>query len=167
MADTFNFIKSTAVVWGPFASGLIAAFIAAFIVHLLTQSREREKWILDCKKQEFKELMSALAESYIWSIRMNVFSDADMQKSYAEANANALRVMRDRLYITTDLPLEDFVTKWNNTFSGMQPRVIRNEYEEIRTAIIDAANNSVPKTRTSRLQFWKSILKRRAKKKLA
>jgi hypothetical protein len=50
---------------------IVSGFIAAIGVHLLlTQSREREKWILDCKKREFRELLSALSDAYAKTIFM-------------------------------------------------------------------------------------------------
>jgi hypothetical protein len=152
----WSLIKTTLPVWGPLFWAIISGFIGALGVHLLTQSREREKWILDCKKQEFKELMSALTESYVWTIRLRGPSDEEMQKSHAEARANALRVFRDRLYISDDLPLEPFATQWDHTSTlYMDLRIVRRDYEEIRTAIISAANKAVPKTTMQRLQFWK------------
>ena len=150
--DLLNSVWNTAPIWGPFISGLIAAFA----VHLLTQSRERERWILDGKKEEFKELMTALTESYVWTIRMRGPSDEGMQKSHAEARANALRVFRDRINISDDLPLEPLATQWDHTSTlSMDRRIVRSDYEEIRTAIMNAANKAVPKTTMQKLRFWK------------
>jgi hypothetical protein len=155
----WNLLKASAPFWSPFLSALIAALL----VHLLTQSRERERWILDCKKQEFKELMTALTESYVWTIRMHGPSDEQLQRSHAEARANVLRVFRDRLYISDDLPLGPLAQQWDHTSTlSMDLRIVRNDYEEFRKAIIDAANKDVKKTIMQKLKLRNA---RRAKKK--
>jgi hypothetical protein len=156
MHDAFNFIKSTAVVWGPFISGLIAAFI----VHLLTQSREREKWILDCKKQEFKELLSALAMSYIMTINTHSSPirvvDPDDQRKLDNVVIDALRVMNDRIYVADDLPLEEFGDRWSRACSlYAQRKQLSEEYAKISGTIVDAANRCVPKSTIKRCLFWR------------
>ena len=50
--DIWPIVSATAVWWSP----IVAGFIGAFGVHLLTQSSEREKWIFDSKKQEYREI---------------------------------------------------------------------------------------------------------------
>src|SRR5580692_4697435 len=105
-ADAWSFIKSSAVVWGPFVSGVVAAFI----VHLLTQSREREKWILDCKKQEFKDLLNAMSDSYSKRLpahgRFPQLFDEREQREFAEMQTEAFRAFRNCLYICDDLDLK-------------------------------------------------------------
>ena len=59
--DFWPIVRTTAVWWSP----IVAGFIGAFGVHLLTQSREREKWILDSKKAEYRELLSVLSQAHM------------------------------------------------------------------------------------------------------
>jgi len=61
-------VRSTAVWWSPVAAG----FIGALGVHLLTPSREREKWILDSKKAEYRELLSALSQAHMSATELSV-----------------------------------------------------------------------------------------------
>lgn len=139
--DTWNIFSLTVPYW----SSLLSVLITAFIVHLFTQSRDRKRWVSDCKKQEFKELVSALTESYIWCLRVVPPVGADILRSRDEANANALRVMRDRIYITSELPLKEFATRWAQASTlYMQPDRLSKEYEEIRIAIVDAASKCIP-----------------------
>jgi hypothetical protein len=152
LRDVFGYVRATAVIWGPFVSALVAAFI----VHFLTQSRDREKWILDCKKQEFKELLSGLATSYIASLRMQGIADEEIQRNYSGAKANALRIMRDRIYIANDLPLEEIAKRWSiGSDLYRTPMRIHGDYDEIRTAIVIEANKCVPKSTLQRLRFWR------------
>jgi hypothetical protein len=49
----------------PLVATIIGAFgggiVSGFLVHILTQSRDREKWVLDCKKQEYRELLTGIS----------------------------------------------------------------------------------------------------------
>jgi len=81
----------------------------------------------------------------------------EMQKTYEESRANALRVFRDRVYILGDLPLDEFADRWHHTASlYMDMRIVRRDYEGIRMAIVKVANRAVPRSRIMRvLLFWK------------
>lgn len=157
--NLLNLLKTTATVWGPFVSGLIAAFV----VHLLTQSRERERWILDCKKQEFKELLSAVADSWHATVSaVNTYGSLvalpeEEKRSVDLKTQDCLRIMRDRLYITEDLPeLDDLSNCWSQALATYALRdKLELEFTNIRKAIIDAAKRCVPKTTLQRLRFWK------------
>ena len=106
-------VKSTAVWWSP----VVAGFIGAFGVHLLTQSREREKWILDSKKAEYRELLSALSQAHMSTIELSAgyaaFTD-DPQKysSVARIQNDSVRIFSDRIFITNDLALNDLQQAW-------------------------------------------------------
>ena len=69
MFNARDALKATALWWSP----IVAGFIGAFGTHLHTQSRERERGILDCKKQEYRELLTALAQSHSVILSMHAF----------------------------------------------------------------------------------------------
>ena len=151
-SDLWNLLKTTATIWGPFVSGLIAGLIAAFVVHLLTQSRERERWILDCQKEEFKELLTAIAESYLPTLRTvgQSFSalDEQDQRQLSTVTANAFRCFQDRLYIVDHLNLNELSNAWILALSSRNIDLLQTEYKRISETIVVAANKAVPK-------FWK------------
>jgi hypothetical protein len=160
--NLWNLLKTTATIWYPFVSGLTAGLIAAFVVHLLTQSRERERWILDCKKQEFKELQSAVAASWqatdstVGTYGSLVALPVEEQRRVAFITQDCLRIMRDRLYITNDLPLDEFAKRWSQAVARYAFRLkLDEEFMYISGEIIAAANRCVPKTSMQRLKFWK------------
>jgi hypothetical protein len=157
-------------VWSPLASGLVAAFI----VHLLTQSRERERWVLDCKKQEFKELLTALSESYVTvlSLKLSLFfsrlnpqfpggigADPMDEQRYRDSVDNLARVARSRLFIVEDLQLDKMLGFWSSAiesyFELRDKSAFHSEYKILSDLIVKAAAHSIPKTAIQRLQFWK------------
>ena len=162
--------RNTAVWWSP----VVAGFIGAFGVHLLTQSREREKWILDSKKQEYRELLSALSQAHINTRSVSpgfaAYPSADTKErdfSIFVKQDESLRLFSDRLFITNDLPLDAFRESWRKAmenYSYSQGLTIGapyghftsldGEYARIKDEIVAAANRSAPKTVWQRLMFW-------------
>lgn len=158
----WNSAKSSASVWGPFVSGLIAAFVAAFSVHLLTQSREREKWILDCKKQEFKELLNVVSDTYVKRIAsLNAngslprVMDEDQQRELAKLQPDVHRVFRNCLYICDDLDLRALSNEWLSSLIVCNLKSLHNSFDKVSLVIVQAANRSVPKSSFQKLQLWK------------
>jgi len=158
--------------WGP----IVAGFIGAFGVHLLTQSREREKWILDSKKEEYRELLSAISQAHIRTSSAgpgfaHSRNEGDQQRdaSIFLAQDDSVRIFSDRLFITKDLPLQDLQESWRKAmgdFSYRQAWSIGShpsegfdrEYKRIKDEIVAAASRSVPKTAWQRLMFWKRLI---------
>jgi len=169
--DIWSIVRDTAIWWSPIVSG----FIGAFGVHLLTQSREREKWILDSKKQEFRELLSALSQAHINTRSLSSgwanYPSADNKERHASIfliQDESSRLFSDRLFIANDLPLDSLRESWRKAmkdFCYNDPlltnvpysnySIFDREYVRIKDAIVAAANRSVPKTAMQRLKFWK------------
>lgn len=166
--EPWPLLRNTAVLWWPLVSGLIAAFT----VHLLTQSREREKWILDCKKQEYRELLDALSNSYVETASVSAgFGNKEDRTPYDSIGTkqnDSIRIFSDRIFITIDLPLAELANSWREAMnkytyttdgwdicSKAKPdEDFDKEYERIKSIIVAAANRSVPKTALQRLMFW-------------
>jgi hypothetical protein len=166
--DFWPIVRTTAVWWSP----IVAGYIGAFGVHLLTQSREREKWILDSKKAEYRELLSALSQAHMsTSSGPPGFANKEDQQPYssiAPKQTNSERIFSDRIFITKDLPLLDLQKSWRKAmedYSNAEPwtlgtlptpvTVFDMEYDRIKDEIVAVANQSVPKTAWQRLMFWK------------
>jgi len=160
-------VQNTAVWWSP----VVAGFIGAFGVHLLTQSREREKWILDSKKAEYRELLSALSQAYMSTISApSGFANQENQEQYSAIRPtqdDSLRIFSDRIFITIDLPVLELQTSWYKAmddYSYAGPWSLgtpspmdhfQQEFNRIRDHIVSAASRAVPKTVWQRLMFWK------------
>jgi hypothetical protein len=43
---------------------LLGVLVGGLLVHFFTRSRDREKWILDGKMKEAKELLDAISQEY-------------------------------------------------------------------------------------------------------
>jgi hypothetical protein len=167
--DFWTVARNTAVWWSP----IVAGFIGAFGVHLLTQSREREKWILDSKKQEYRELLSALSQAHIITKSMTpgyaaTINDPQEYSSITRVQNDSARIFSDRIFVVHDLNLPKLQRDWLEAMSGyaitmdgfnikesFKPyAAFDTEYNRIKDEIVKAANRAVPKTALQRLMFW-------------
>jgi hypothetical protein len=160
--DLWTAARNTAVWWSP----IIAGFIGAFGTHLLTQSHDREKWILDSKKQEYRELLDALSESYSTALSAHSSINKNLLYPYREDTNELLtlqgptvRVFTDRIFIVKDIDLDSIKRRWGTAIrvyskTGNSP-YLTIEYDAIHGEIVTAANRAIPKTISQRLMFWK------------
>lgn len=161
----------------PIIAAMIAAFgggiVSGFLVHILTQSREREKWVLDCKKEEYKELLTALSRAHMSTRAASpgylAFNDNPQKyASITEIQNDSIRIFTDRIFIKTDLNLDElqkawrdsmsefsYFAKWDITSTTSPEQNFDSEYSRIKDEIVAAANLAVPKSTSQRLQFWK------------
>jgi hypothetical protein len=157
--NAWDALKATALWWSP----VLAGFIGAFGTHLLTQSREREKWILDTKKQEYKELLSALSDcyvSYILFVNSGIEGpSASDTKQYKESIMALTRVVRDRIFIVEDFDLGEFLVLWGKVTSYFEENrnvdSFTRDYKILNAFIVKLAVHGTPKTAWRRLLLWK------------
>jgi hypothetical protein len=86
--------------------------------------------------------------------------DGDEGGLLKEAAMHFTRIVRDRLYITNDLPLQQLESEWYDAVELWSKNkrdydILEHAYKLISQLIIQAANQSVPKTAIQRLAFWK------------
>jgi hypothetical protein len=156
-SDFWPMVRNTAVWWSP----IVAGFIGAFGVHLLTQSRERERWILENKKQEYRELLSALSNALVETLAVHPNTTRlEALDTRRAAQNQIIRVFSDRIFIVRDLNLTSLRIRWRDalfayTENPNKEKELTDEYEEIRDEIVKAANCSIPKTAWQCFKFWR------------
>jgi hypothetical protein len=161
--DSFwnTYIKNAIPLVSATIGALGGGIVSGFLVQLLTQTREREKWILDAKKQEYRELLSALSDAYIVTLSSTlteILNDKERREKFYDAQDHSRRLFRDRIFINSDLNLRNLAGRWHEAikFANGGPKpMLHHEYDAIRDEIVAAANRAVPKTTMQRLQFWR------------
>jgi hypothetical protein len=107
--------------------GIFGTLTGILVGHLLSRSWQREQARLDNKKQEYRELMTSMADGYTQLLRLGSGIVARSPEAQAEIDAaryNSLRTIHDRIYIADrirELKLfENWTTEmavfWNSPF---------------------------------------------------
>ena len=109
--------------------GAIGPLVGIWIGHVLSRSWQREQARLDNKKQEYKELMGAMAAAYTQMLRLGtgiVARSNQVQEEIDSARYSSLSTIHDRIYIAERLReinlFENWTAEttifWNSQYSG-------------------------------------------------
>jgi hypothetical protein len=88
------------------AVGIGGALAGIVVGHFLTRSSQHEQWLRDCRKQEFKEVVSAMSSLIIQHMIYAGSQGSDMPQSkqtYLDAYRATSVILCDRIYIHDDL----------------------------------------------------------------
>lgn len=75
---------------------VVAPLVGIFLGHYLTRSWQREQWLRDCRKEEFRELLTTFTRSYATLVPLSMPSaklDTAGQRAITEASVSALTVL--------------------------------------------------------------------------
>jgi hypothetical protein len=85
----------------------IGPLVGLLAGHYLLRSWQREQWLLDSRKQEFRELITALTDTIVhlmmFTPAYEVGKGAEEFDELKAAQKIAMRVLADRIYIAEDL----------------------------------------------------------------
>ncbi len=108
--DSHPTVTLTLAIWagvGPMAGIVIG--------HFMSRSIERERWLRDARKEEYRELLSELGNLLV---ALTKVSPGFYQ--YVEAQADAIRVLKDRLYIAPELREHKIESRFNRICQGLE-----------------------------------------------
>ena len=122
-------------------------------MYLSTRKIQHDQWLRDSRKTEFSELLKALSQSYGVMISLRTpgrLLDGHDLRNLEEAEASALRTIRDRIFIADDAARDNILELWTNaskTFDDCRDFAkFRASYNLINEVIVKAAmQNSVPR----------------------
>jgi hypothetical protein len=134
------------------AMGMIGAVVGAVTNHFLSKTAHREQWITDARKGEYRELLTALNETFIIMLELNRHGIAlgpQEQRELFQAETKSVRVIADRLYIAEAVIKLSVMERWTNAMMefkrsldivafGRETNLIS---AEIRKAALDAGKD--------------------------
>jgi ABC-type siderophore export system fused ATPase/permease subunit len=108
-------MQGTIIAIAGFATTLAGTLGGVVIGQRMSRSSQREQWLLDTTKQEYRELLSAFSTAHMAFQRLyepgNVSSEQD-QRQCSAVELDSYRVLRDRLYTAVELEREDIRRRW-------------------------------------------------------
>jgi hypothetical protein len=142
-------IDYTAVFWST-AAPLVGVLIGA----MLTRSWDRQKWMNDNRKQEFRELIDALtdAATALMAQQTAYNNGEELEFEHTEApdkHTQALKVIKTRIFIAGDVKQMDLLDHWTESIKRMREtngiHCFEITFENVRDEIIARATKA-PKT---------------------
>jgi hypothetical protein len=93
---------------GPLVGVLIGAYVA--------NRNQRKHWIADNKKQEYRELLTALTRAFGAMLELRgagmIALGPEDQRAYGAMETQALQIIRDRLFIADEVTQMDLLNRW-------------------------------------------------------
>src|SRR6267378_2982277 len=105
-------------VWATIILGIWAALgplVGVYYGHVLSKRWQKEHWIAENKKQEYRELLTTLTRTFgsIVNISLAMIAHGpEEQRAHAEMEAQALMTIRDRIFIAGELREMKLGEKW-------------------------------------------------------
>jgi hypothetical protein len=105
-----NMLRTGMAIWaaaGPLVGVLIGAYIA--------NRNQRRQWVGNCKKEEYRELISVLTKALSTYLRFHSFGVAgpEDQRSQADALDRVEETTRDRIFIAPVVKRLGVIKRWH------------------------------------------------------
>lgn len=97
--------------------GYIGPLVGLYAGSLLTKSAQRKQWLLDRRKEEYRELLSAMTHATIELQTFLASKGSGNEQPIAlwlDAYKAAARIVADRIYIAEDLEKADIAIRYLN-----------------------------------------------------
>ena len=125
--------------------GIAGTLGGVFLGQHMTQRWQRKQWMLDRQKEEWRELLTALAESL--RMQMKIYPgralSPEEQRTIVEAQSNSFRVIRDRIFIASDVAQLNIENRWSRVLMDhnrdMDVQALGAAYDAIRQEIVKVA----------------------------
>ena len=146
--------------------------IGSLLTYFLTRKAQREQWLRDCEKEEFRELLRALSD-HLTILReferLAYHQTPEERKALTDAEANFFSTVHSRILTADDVGRLNIDLKWSNAVKGYCAHVEKPDldtlykvYSEVNSAIVNAA---LRKWRVS--HFWRRWNRRHAARPLS
>ena len=128
--STITLIVAGMGIGGTLGSGLVAQW--------MTRNSQQKQWLLNNRKEEFRELMTALARSYSAIQRVTVFGKLAEEDGVAiqTAESDAMTTIRDRIYTSFEVQELKIESRWSN-IAMLLIRLNRDAHGKFNELMID------------------------------
>jgi len=125
-------------------AGIGGTLGGVFIGQRMTQRGQREQWVRDSRKEEFRVLLDALADSLRAELVMcGLALSSDQERSIIETHSNTMRVIRSRIFVADLVNSAQLEARWAEALKAHQNSFdvasLAAVYSKLRMEIIKAA----------------------------
>lgn len=141
LVDWYSVGKYISTAWtaiGPLFGVLVGA--------LLARSWDRRKWLNDNRKQEYRELLTALtdsATSLIEQAQSGSFRTFDQDVETQTLYFKTIKLMQDRIFVAEEIARMKLFDRWGNAVEGLKGmkdiKTFEETFETLRKEIVAKA----------------------------
>jgi len=147
------------ITFGVAGVGVVGSLSGVIVGQQVSQSWQRDQWVLDRRTQEFRELLDALADSLRASLMMyaGAILEPEKQRDIVETQANTMRVIRSRIFVIEEVVRLNIELRWGNALNrhrqDLDIEKLANVFNELRLEIVKAARPIPSRPVRSRLRW--------------
>jgi hypothetical protein len=129
--------------------GVLVGFAGNFLIQRQLKSWQREQWILDSKKAEWKELIGTLCRSARSMLKDFPFAAYEIETSdkrmtemlnlWVDEDSEAEKTIQDRIFIADRVQKEDILNRWRKVVSERDVNRFEKGWNELHAALVKAA----------------------------
>jgi len=135
----------TLIVWSA-----IGPLVGILVGHVLTRSWQQKQWMLDRRKEEWRELLTTLTGSFVTICKLTGpmrALDGDDMRALDEAQTVAQTTIRDRIFIAKEVKELKIYETWVTAARAFEKDMIyipfAEQYAVINAKIVDAATKDL------------------------
>jgi len=129
------------------ALGMLGTALGIVLGHHFSKKTQREQWVRDNRKAEYRELLTTISESFMLLMelrRPGIALGPEEQREVFQAETKSVRIIADRIYIADEIAKIGLMKRWTtalNVFkTDLNIQAFANETgalsEEIRRAAL-------------------------------
>lgn len=137
------------------ALGIAGTLSGVILGHTMLRLWQHEQWVRDERLKEFRELLSALSESYRLELdNLRLLHIGEERLAYIDSLPSVIQVVRSRIFIAREIQAINFEVRWTEAVhafhNGSGIAALAGTCTDLQIAIMNAALRAgEPRKRTN------------------
>src|SRR6267154_1581721 len=125
---------------------VLVGFAGNFLIQRQLKSWQRQQWILDSKKAEWKELIGTLCQSARSMLKDLPFAAYEIEPSgkrmtemlnlWVDEDSEAEKTIQDRIFIADRAQREDILNRWQKVVSERDVNRFEKGWNDLHAALV-------------------------------
>lgn len=145
----------TVPLWVTIVSSLsVGSFVGGLITQLFSSRQQHQEWLKDNKKEEWRELISTLSQSFQYlknNTGYGVVKNPEQQKGAVEADAEARRAIESRIFVAQQIQRENLLERWKLLAAEGDWSKRAHDWNSLHDTLVVAAHKDLG----IGISFWK------------
>lgn len=132
--------------------GVVSALSGVYLGQRMSRTGQREQWLMDERKEEFRELIVGLEESMRSEVEYAIYTSKytdEERRLLSRKTSDFYTIVRTRIFTANEVKIIDVYERWREALDDHRSEgdidVLRSRYEALLKDLVDAATAPLPK----------------------
>jgi hypothetical protein len=119
---------------------VVTLLIGIYVGGTVTSRNQRKQWVLDNKRNEFRELISAITRTVTLVANLPQGAGPEERKAAGDAELTAIAMINDRIFIAREMAELNVLNRWHKMMPGLVNRSQGSEdFDKLKEDLINTA----------------------------